>query len=213
MRNKMTFYISAFLAVALSCVSIIQAKSPKDHDGDKKNQLDDRVLARGWVRCEVDVVEPNGGTGEPHLSASLDFGQYLNLTGSASAYIYLDSGSKDELDKFCQEFVESTSSTAEEEGCTAGAIRTAHYVGGNYVSDSWFLDIICNGDRNQVVNAIGIQVEAVMLAWPLDSGQAIIQDNSAKRVESSLWEEFQLMRGQASGSTPLIRPDSSSESR
>jgi len=209
----MIFYISAFLAVALSCVSIIQAKSPKDHVGDKKNQLDDRVLARGWVSCRVEVIEPNGGTGEPRLSASLDFGQYLNLTGSASANIYLNSGSKDELDKFCQEFVESTSSTAEEEGCTVGAIRTEHYVGGNFVSDAWFFDIFCNGDRNRVVNAIGIQVEAVMLAQPLDPGQTTIQDNSAKRVDSSLWEEFQLMRGQASGSTPLIRPDSSSESR
>ena len=210
MRNYMAFYISACLAIALSCVSITHAKSPKDHDGDKKNQVDDRALAQGLADCYIQVVE----TENPELSASLRFHQYLNLTGAASTYIYLDSGSKDELDKFCQEFVESTSSTAEQEGCTAGPIRTSHYVGGNYFSDRWYFDIICNGDRNRIVNAVGTLVEETMLAWPLDPGQeATTHENSAKRVNSSLWEEFQLMRGQASGSTPLIKPNSSTESR
>lgn len=218
MRNKMTFHISAFLAVALSCVSIAQASPSKDYDGYnerykdsyKRDQLVDRVLSRGAFDCSVDIIEPNGGTGEPRLSAFVSFGQQLNLTGAADAFFGLDSGSKDELDKICQEFTESLFSTAEDVGCTAGPIRTERFVGGNFVSDSWRFDIICNGDRNRVVNAVGVLVEEVILA--IEPEQATTQEKSTWR-DSMTWEQFQLMRGQANGSSPLMMPDSSSESR
>ena len=168
-------------------------------------------LESGGFNCSVDVIEPNGGTGEPRLFAPLSFGQQLNLTGTAGASIFLDSGSKDELNKSCEELAERLSSTAEDLGCTAGPIRTVQTVGGNLVSDSSFFDLICNGDRSRVVDAVGILVEDVIVATQPD--QATIQEKTAEQVDLSLWERFQLMRGQANGSTPVIRRDSSSEAR
>ena len=203
MRNSTTRFMITFLAIAFSCVSISQATPLKDYDGNRgkesnqRHPLADRVVAGGRYLCTVSVTEPPSGTGEPILFASLSFTDTLNLEGNARGSTGRVSGSKVELDEICQQLTDNLSNSAEILGCTPSPIRTEHTIGGNFVSDEWSMDVICNGNRNKVVNAVGVLVEEVMLGTEL--AQSSIQDNSTTRLDEVSWDEFQLMRGHTRG--------------
>ena len=135
------------------------------------------------------------------LTAFVSFTDKLSLTGDASGRTGRVPGSKVVLDEICQEQTDSLSNTAEILRCTPGPIRIRQLIGGNFVGDEWSMDIICNGNRNQVMNAVGIFVEEVMLGT--EPVQTSIRDNSTTRLDAVSWDEFQLMRGRASGTASV----------
>ena len=167
--NLVTF---GFLAIALECIPLAQAAAPEYQEGQSMfyrwEPSLDRVLSIGGFHCGVAVIEPNGGTGEPRLYASVRFDDHLNLTATGVDGVdfsfAFSSGSKEGLLSECRELAEDLSGTAASQGCTAGPIRTSQVVGGNFVEDSWDFDIICNGERNHVVNAVGVLIEELILA-------------------------------------------------
>lgn len=132
-------------------------------------------LVTGKFECVVSVTEPPVGTGVPRASASMSFNQPLGIIGGPT-FARTDIGTGSGLEASCQELAERMSSLAQDEKCSVAAIQVIHTQGGNFMSDKWGFDMLCNASQTRVVKAIGTILEAILITPPVV--QQIIQETS-----------------------------------
>ena len=118
----------------------------------------ERALAAGSFVCRVEVVDSGAPTGNTRIY----FDAILGIIGGpVDTGIGIGTGSG--LDAICEEQAETIRSLAQTQMCTVSAILKNHYEGGNYSSDIWTFNVLCNSKQTNVIDAIGNIMEGVLI--------------------------------------------------
>ena len=88
------------------------------------------------------------------------------------------------LEANCQELAETMSSVAQNQNCTVSTIRNTQEQGGNYISNRWEFDVLCDGKQSKVVNAISSLLKG-MLTTPVVTSQTILKNSNEMRDNSA----------------------------
>ena len=67
------------------------------------------------------------------------------------------------LDAICEEQAKTIRNLAQNQMYTVSAILENHYEGGNYSSDIWTFNMLCNSKQTNVIDAIGNIMEGVLI--------------------------------------------------
>lgn len=118
----------------------------------------ERAIASGFFACVVEVTD----SGTPVGYTRIYFDAILGIIGGP-VDTGIGIGTGNGLDAICEEQAKTIRSLAQNQMCTVSAILENHYEGGNYSSDIWTFNVLCNSKQTNVIDAIGNIMEGVLI--------------------------------------------------
>jgi hypothetical protein len=138
-----------------------------------------QTLASGSFRCVVETIEGE----ETRATAVLYFRDVLGIVGGP-VETFIDIGNGSGHEENCQELTETMSSVAQSQSCTVSAIQNTQEQGGNFISNRWEFDLVCDGKQKDVVDAISSLLKE-LLTTPVIASQTVLKKSNEMRDNSA----------------------------